>query len=109
MKTRWPIVMMVAGMVSVAAPTLAQTDEEIDPDRPDVTDSPHVVPRGLVQIEVGGLYLRQTRQQHSGGVPFTLRIGMFDWLEARVDADGPMTRTTEVARVTGFGNVQLGG
>ena len=32
----------------------AQSDPNIEPDRPDVTNGTHIVPPGIVQIEFGG-------------------------------------------------------
>jgi hypothetical protein len=81
---------------------------EIEPDRPDVTNGTRIVPIGVVQIEFGGLYLRNTSDQHSANSPFTVRVGITDWLEARVGADGLLTNETGDLRTTGFGNVQLG-
>jgi hypothetical protein len=37
-----------------------------------------------------------------------VRLGVTDWFEARVGADGVLTQTTGDSRTTGFGNVQLG-
>jgi len=81
---------------------------EIEPDRPDVTNGTRIVPIGVVQIEFGGLYLRNSPDQRSANSPFTFRVGLTDWLEARVGADGLLTSETGDLRTTGFGNVQLG-
>jgi hypothetical protein len=89
-------------------PASAQTDPEIEPDRPDVTNGTHVVPPGLVQLEFGGLFLRDAPGQTGATSPFTFRVGIFDWLEARVGADGISTTNGSDPSGTGFGNVQLG-
>jgi hypothetical protein len=91
-----------------AAPSFAQADPGIEPDRPDVTNGTHIVPAGLVQIEFGGMYTRDTPEQTGGTSPFTIRIGLADWLEARFGADGIATQNGPDATGTGFGNVQLG-
>jgi hypothetical protein len=98
---------LVATM-ACAAPALAQSDEAIDPDRPDVTNGTHIVPAGLVQIEFGGMYTRDTPRQSGASSPFTLRVGLADWVEARVGADGVAMQNGPDANGTGFGNVQLG-
>jgi hypothetical protein len=99
------LALALASLVSVTA--FAQ-DEHINPDQPDVTNGTHIVSTGLVQMEFGGIYVRNTVNQHSGGTPFTVRIGMTDWFEGRIGADGLLTQATDGVRSTGFGNVQMG-
>jgi hypothetical protein len=87
----------------------AQSDEDaVNPDRPDVTNGTHIVDVGLVQIEFGGLYTRDTPGPRAISSPLTARVGIFDWLEARIGTDGVMTQADGESRATGFGNVQLG-
>ena len=85
-----------------------QEREEVEPDRPDVTNGTHIVDIGLLQIEIGGLYTRVDSTQHAAGTPFTARVGVFDWLEARIGTDGLLTQTDGFTSVTGIGNVQVG-
>ncbi len=99
---------LLVATLACAAPASAQTDEGIDPDRPDVTNGTHVVPPGLVQIEFGGMYTRDTPSQHGASSPFTIRVGLADWVEARFGADGVTTQNGPDATGTGFGNLQLG-
>lgn len=80
----------------------------IEPDRPDVTNGTHIVEVGLLQIEMGWQFTRQTAIEHSFGTPITARVGLYDWLEARVGTDGLLTQTDENGRVVGIGNVQIG-
>jgi hypothetical protein len=97
---------MLCGFASGAS---AQAGEErIDPDRPDLTNSTHIVTSGLTQIEFGGIYTRDSPERDAIGSPFTIRFGVFDWLEARIGTDGVMTQADSDSRVTGFGNVQVG-
>jgi hypothetical protein len=86
----------------------ARAQEAIEPDRPDVTNGTHIVDIGLLQIEVGGLFTRATPGQHTFGTPVTARVGLTEWLEARVGTDGVLTQTDGVTRQTGAGNTQLG-
>jgi len=79
-----------------------------DPDRPDVTNGTHIVAPGLVQVEFGGLYSRDAPNQGTANSPFTVRIGVSRWFEARVGADGLLSQSTGDLRTTGFGDVQLG-
>jgi len=83
-------------------------DEHINPDQPDVTNGTHIVSIGLVQVELGGIYTHNTTSLHSGGTPFTVRVGLTDWVEARIGADGLLTQTADGVPASGFGNVQLG-
>ena len=85
-----------------------QPRDAIEPDRPDVTNGTHIVDIGLLQIEIGGLYTHTGPGQHARGTPFTARVGLFDWLEARIGTDGLLTQTDGFSSVTGIGNVQVG-
>ena len=96
----------VACLAGTSPSAFAQ--ENIEPDRPDVTNGTHIVDIGLLQIEVGGLFTRSAPAQHAFGTPITARVGLTDWLEARVGTDGVLTQTDGVTRVTGAGNTQLG-
>jgi hypothetical protein len=97
----------LAAIVSVSVSALAQ-DEHINPDQPDVTNGTHIVSTGLAQVELGGIYIHNTTNLHSGGTPFTVRVGLTDWIEARIGADGLLTQTADGVQATGFGNVQVG-
>jgi hypothetical protein len=87
------------------APPPAQ--EPIEPDRPDFTNSAHMVGEGLLQIEVGGIFTRAGAGQRAFGSPFTARVGLTEWLEARVGTDGLLWQADGDARATGLGNIQL--
>jgi Putative MetA-pathway of phenol degradation len=80
----------------------------IEPDRPDVTNGTHIVETGLLQIEVGWQFTHTTALDHSFGTPTTARIGLYEWLEARVGTDGLLSQTDENGHVVGIGNLQLG-
>lgn len=98
-----------ACIACVAAPATAQAPPvSIEPDRPDVTNGTHIVDIGLLQIEMGGLYTHAGAGQHAFGSPLTARVGLTDWLEARVGTDGLLTTTDGVVRQTSVGNTQLG-
>ena len=79
-----------------------------DPDRPDVTNGTHIVDTGLLQIEFGGLFTSPGAAQSAFATPFTARLGVFEWLEARIGADGLVTQSNGGARASGYGNTQLG-
>jgi hypothetical protein len=86
----------------------AQTSTEaIEPDRPDVTNGAHLVAPGALQVEAGGIYTHAAPGARAFGSPFTVRLGVTKWIEARVGADGLLVQSDGGTRQTGFGNVQL--
>jgi outer membrane putative beta-barrel porin/alpha-amylase len=94
-------------LACVAAPCVAQ-DDRVEPDRPDVTNGPHLVDVGLLQVEGGGLYSRATSNRNGFGSPLAVRVGLTEWLEARVSNDGVVTHSERGIRQTGIGNTQVG-
>ena len=86
----------LAIMLGMAGPVWAQEmpaqetrpQETIEPDRPDVTNGTHVVDIGLMQIEIGGLFTHAGADQRAWGSPFTARVGLLEWLEARIGTLG---------------------
>ena len=97
------------GVLAVPLCAAAQdvTSSQIEPDRPDVTNGTHIVDVGLLQLEFGGIYTHGV-DQHAVGTPVTARVGLTEWLEARIGADGLLTQSDAIARATGIGNVQVG-
>jgi len=98
----------VSVVAARAQEPVERAPETIEPDRPDVTNGTHIVDIGLLQIEIGGLYTHTSANAHAWGSPFTARVGVTDWLEARIGTDGVLTQTTGSATATGMGNTQLG-
>lgn len=103
---RRAVVHALAIVLSIAGSASAQ--QSIEPDRPDVTNGTHVVDIGLLQIEIGGLYTHAGADQHAFGSPFTARLGLFEWLEARIGTDGFLTQSDPAGHATGLGNLQVG-
>ena len=108
MKFFWIVLPVLFLATATPARAQAAPEESIDLDRPDVTNGTHIVSSGLVQFELGGLYTHDGPHQGSTSSPITMRVGVFDWLEARIGGDGLLMQTTADSRATGFGNVQLG-
>jgi hypothetical protein len=79
----------------------------INPDRPDVTNGTAIVDVGLLQLEAGAQYA-SFGAQRSLATPLTLRIGLFEWLEARLSTDGFLHQTDKSSSVSGAGNIQVG-
>jgi Putative MetA-pathway of phenol degradation len=80
----------------------------IQPDRPDVTNGTSIVDVGLLQIEAGAQHERMGANQQNLGTPLSVRIGLFEWLEARVSTDGFLHQHDAISSVSGLGNVQVG-
>ena len=100
-----------AGVACAAALCLARAaaaQDQIEPDRPDVTNGTHIVDIGLLQIEFGGVYARSAAGPRSFGSPLTARVGLTDWLELRGGTDGLVSQTDGVVRQTGIGNTNVG-
>jgi hypothetical protein len=93
-----------------AAPSGAQPapNEPVEPDRPDVTNGTHIVDVGLLQIEMGGVLGRPMSGERTLASPLTARLGLLDWLEARLGTDGLLIDSIRGVRAAGIGNVQLG-
>jgi hypothetical protein len=82
--------------------------DPLEPDRPDVTNGTHIVDVGLLQMEVGGIWNRSGAGHHDAGTPTSFRLGLSEWLEARISGDGFLAVTDPTGTTRGIGNVQLG-
>jgi hypothetical protein len=105
--TAW-VLMAGAPVSGVASPQSPPQEDVIQPDRPDVTNGTHIVDTGLLQVEIGGLFTRTAPGHQAFGSPITARLGLFEWLEARIGTDGFLTESQGGSRVTGVGNLQIG-
>jgi hypothetical protein len=99
---------VVVALVVLIGGRSAAAQETIEPDRPDITNGTHIVDVGLLQIEIGGLYTHAGASQHAFGSPFTARVGLSEWLEARIGTDGIVMQRDASGRATGIGNLQVG-
>jgi hypothetical protein len=99
---------ILAAILVLGSAAAGRAQEAIDPDRPDVTNGTHIVETGLLQLEMGALYTRVASAQGSFGSPFTARVGLAEWLEARIGTDGFLTQSDQNGRASGIGNTQLG-
>ena len=99
---------LIAIALLSSIPTMCRAQEALEPDRPDVTNGTHIVGTGLLQIEFGGLFTRAAGSASAFGSPFTARVGVLEWLEARIGTDGLLTQVDDSGRVSGIGNTQLG-
>ncbi len=86
----------------------AADDSEVAPDRPTVTNSAETVPAAALQIETGLEYARSSNPtERRLTVQATLRIGLSDRLEARLDSE-PLVRLQQNRSTTSNGDVALG-
>jgi hypothetical protein len=97
--------------VLLAAPAAAQTAPPLVTDRPDQTESPIVVPRGMVQFEAGGLY--EVANAGAGRVTsvasLLARAGLFGRVELRLGFLGWQRATAAGADArAGFGDLSVG-
>src|SRR5258708_332594 len=69
----------------------------IDPDRPDLTNSAHLVDVGFVQFEAGGIYTRESDDRTVSGSPLGIRFGVRDWIEVRFGFDNLLVRAMDAA------------
>jgi len=98
-------VLLAVWVIAAAQPAAAQ--ETIEPDRPDVTNGTHIVGIGLLQVEMGVNYVRSGSTHGAFGSPITARVGLTDWLEARIGTDGVVTQSNGENRQTGIGNTNV--
>src|SRR5262245_12773307 len=83
----------------------------IEPDRPELTESARLVPRGSLQLESGVVFSSERRAgtstEHTFDIEADLRIGVTRHLE--VDLEGePFVRVRGPQDDTGFGDITLG-
>ncbi|HME97703.1 MAG TPA: transporter [Methylomirabilota bacterium] len=102
---------MAVALALMAAGVPAARADEIEPDRPEVTESARLVPRGALQLESGLAYSRERR----GGRPTEetveaeadLRLGLLHDLELNLGWS-PLVRVRGADDDTGIGDVTLG-
>jgi hypothetical protein len=90
------------------AQTTADPDVTISTDRPAVTNSSVVVPRGALQVEIGFL-ATDTEGRYVLDFPESyLRYGLLDKTELRFTAPDYFQRTSPQSALSGFGDAALG-
>ncbi len=91
--------------------TRVSAAEEIQSDRPEVTESARLLPRGAAQLETGFLYSSQRAAglptEKVFGIEGVLRIGVARDFEVNLESD-PLVRVRGPQDDTGFGDVTLG-
>ena len=82
-------------------------DEPLITDRPDFTESPQVVPRGMVQIEGGATYAREGAARQTEVGELLVRVPVSDKAEVRIGVPSYLWQR-DGARLSGFGDAFLG-
>lgn len=105
----WCCCLLVFLLLGLSAPSLAQ--EKIEADRPDQSQGPSVVPRGLFQLEAGYLNQRHDSRTKTHAYPTgLLRIGLLEGVEIRVQGavkDSVIENGTE-RHIKGWGPLSVG-
>ncbi len=82
---------------------------QIQPDRPDVTNAAYTVPPELVQLETGGQRTRVPASGEAAATPVSVRVGLNNWSEARVETDGVVRNKDAGSISTQFAGLAVGG
>jgi hypothetical protein len=104
---------LLLALALLLAPALAAGAgaDEIQPDRPEVTESARLVPAGTVQLETGLVFSGESRAGRSTertfGTEADVRIGLARNLELNLELE-PFVRVRGPEDDTGFGDLALG-
>jgi hypothetical protein len=109
---RRPLVLAAAlSALCACAASSAARAEEIQPDRPEITESARLVPRGSFQLETGITISKESRAGERAekvlGSEADLRIGLARNFELDIEGE-PFVRLRGPQDDTGFGDVTLG-
>lgn len=103
------VYLCVSMLFSVCATALAQ--EKIATDRPDQSQGPSVVARGLVQVETGYLSQKRDRRTKTHAYPTgLLRIGVLQGVELRIQGalKDSVIENGNRRRMSGWGPISVG-
>jgi hypothetical protein len=108
---RAALVALVPICATYSPSAAAEATSEVDPDRPDISNSARTLPRGVVQVESGAEYARTSRGGTSAerrlAVQLDVRAGLTDRLEARLESE-PLVRLRGPDDDTGSGDYTFG-
>jgi Putative MetA-pathway of phenol degradation len=103
------VIVVALLLVGVSAPAIPAAD--IEPDRPEVTESAKLVPRGAVQLESGVAWLRERQagvaSERTFQIEADLRIGVAHDVELNLGWE-PFVRVRGPRDDTGSGDVTVG-
>jgi hypothetical protein len=105
-----PRLLLAIALLVALAPAPVAAVEQIEPDRPEQTDSARLAPAGGYQLEAGVVYSKERRAGAASERTFTveadLRIGIARQLELDLEGE-PFVRVRGPEDDTGFGDVAL--
>jgi len=111
MRGRQSVTALLLAAVTVAAYGQGQpptTEPEIITDRPDITESSIVIPKGSLQLENGLTWTNDHGQQTLDLSETLLRFGVFDRTELRIVVPNYVAGLTGPTSASGFGDVAVG-
>jgi hypothetical protein len=91
---------------ALVAPAVASAQPSVEPDRPDQTSRPTTLPPGAAQLEGGVVYERTGSDERALSVEATLRFGVTDGLELRLEGE-PVVHVWNGEDTSGFGDLTL--
>ena len=83
-RKRNTIVLLLLALLALNLPCFADDDEPINPDRPDFTNGPNIVPLGRTQLEMGYTFSRQGSSVDHAVGEFLLRRALNKQTELRL-------------------------
>ncbi len=111
MRGRQSVTALLLAAVTVAAYGQGQpptTEPEIITDRPDITESSIVIPKGSLQLENGLTWTNDHGQQTLDLSETLLRFGVFDRTELRIVVPNYVAGLTGPTSASSFGDVAVG-
>jgi hypothetical protein len=88
--------------------TFAQDIEPIQADRPDQTETPSLVPKGMFQVEAGFSYQKENDDSDSFALPSVLwKHGVNKWFELRLITEF-VKEKNEIEDISGFNTILVG-
>jgi hypothetical protein len=102
---------LLLALIVVAPPARGEDREPVNPDRPGIGTGADTVPRATMQVEIGFDHARERRAgeptQRRTSLATTLRFGLLDGVELRVDAE-PVVALRGAEEGTDVGDFTLG-
>ena len=105
----WPALLACGWLVASLGWAADDGLLQVEPDRPDISNSTHTVPVRALQVELGLEYARSHHDttERRLAAQTTLRTGLTDRLELRLDSE-PLVRIKEDSDDVGLGDITLG-
>jgi|SRR5579872_269885 len=99
---------LILGRANADAQTAPPTDSQIVTDRPDITESSIVIPKGSLQLENGLTWTTDHGTQYLDASETLIRIGLLARTEFRIVAPNLLSVVSGSPAPSGFGDIALG-